>query len=351
MKKFFNLRWLSIVRRVIYWVVPVVILYVVFSRIDFEALKTAVGKTRKDFFLLGLLHAPFFLLAGAIRWYTLLRQYHGRAVGAGFALKHYWIGYSLGVFAPASIGWDLYRIAVSARKFGRLVSNTMIIITEKLMALVTCTLLIILVYPQLPVASSSEAGKVLRLAYILFLGAIVLLAGLNLALRNRMLLGFLDRMETYLTKSIKRALAKFNLADGFGDSRIHLKEMIKPLTSPGKLLPVILLSFMIQFISASRAQVFFYSLGYHIPLAVNFFVAPVLFFIFLLPISFGSLGIREGAHILLYGLFGVPAEIALLVSFFNLSCMLINHLIGGLLILYSNIKGESTSKTIQENNV
>ena len=58
---------------------------------------------------------------------------------------------------------------------------------------------------------------------------------------------------------------------------------------------------------------------------------PVLYFIFLLPISFGSLGIREGAYILLYGLFGVPAETALVVSFFNLLGVLLNNLIGALL--------------------
>jgi uncharacterized membrane protein YbhN (UPF0104 family) len=28
----------------------------------------------------------------------------------------------------------------------------------------------------------------------------------------------------------------------------------------------------------------------------------------MLPISFGSLGIREGAYIVVYGLFGLPAE-------------------------------------------
>lgn len=345
-----NRLWFTIVRRIVYWVVPFIILYMVFRRIDLGLLKENVSRTRMEIFLLGLLHAPLFLLAGAMRWFALLRQYHGRAVRPGFAVKHYWIGYSVGVFAPASIGWDLYRIAVSGRKFGKYVSNAVIIATEKLMALLTCTLLIIVVYPRIPISSSSEIGRVMRLAYILFLAAVVIMAAINLVFRNRMLLGSLHKVESYLKKYVKRALARFKLEGRLGESGGSLKEMTGPLTAPRALVQVIVLSLLIQIIAASRAQTFFYSLGYDIPVTVNLFVSPVLFFIFLLPISFGSLGIREGAHILLYGLFGVPAEIALLISFFSLSCMLTNHMIGGLLMLYLNIKGEKVSRSALEGN-
>ena len=54
--------------------------------------------------------------------------------------------------------------------------------------------------------------------------------------------------------------------------------------------------------------------------------------VFLLPISFGSLGIREGAYVLFYGAFAVPMETALLVSFFNLLGMLLNNLVGGIIL-------------------
>jgi hypothetical protein len=65
---------------------------------------------------------------------------------------------------------------------------------------------------------------------------------------------------------------------------------------------------------------------------VNLFVAPIFFIIFLIPISFGSIGVREGAFILLYGQFGVPMEVALLVSFFNLFGLFLNNIIGALFI-------------------
>ena len=51
-----------------------------------------------------------------------------------------------------------------------------------------------------------------------------------------------------------------------------------------------------------------------------------------LPISFAGFGVREGAYILLLGMFGVPPESGLVVSFFALSAMLVNYAIGGILI-------------------
>ncbi|MFC2029611.1 lysylphosphatidylglycerol synthase transmembrane domain-containing protein [Chloroflexota bacterium] len=93
------------------------------------------------------------------------------------------------------------------------------------------------------------------------------------------------------------------------DRRIPFREMIAPVPSPRRLLPALLFSFWIQFQSALRAQVFFLALGYELPFAVNLFVAPVIYFVSHLPISFGGFGVREAAFILLYGLFGVPPEI------------------------------------------
>jgi uncharacterized membrane protein YbhN (UPF0104 family) len=103
------------------------------------------------------------------------------------------------------------------------------------------------------------------------------------------------------------------------------------LRRPELVLPVTIYSFLIQLTSAVGNQIFFIAVNYDLPFLVNLFVVPVLYFVFLLPISFGSLGIREGAYILLYGAFGVPMETALLVSFFNLLGLLLNNLIGAII--------------------
>jgi hypothetical protein len=97
---------------------------------------------------------------------------------------------------------------------------------------------------------------------------------------------------------------------------------------------VLSFSLAIQLTAAAGSQIMFRAVGYQIPFLVNIFVSPVFFLVFLLPISFGSLGVREATYIILYGLFGVPAETALLVSFLNLSGILLNNAIGAVLIWF-----------------
>jgi uncharacterized membrane protein YbhN (UPF0104 family) len=154
----------------------------------------------------------------------------------------------------------------------------------------------------------------------------------------------LGRLETYSLTLLKRFADGFRLRAKIGEPDILLKAVIEPLTRPGQLLPMLLASVSIQLVMAVGNQIFFQALGYDLPFVVNLFVGPIMFLLFVLPISFGSLGIRESAYILLYGLFNVPPEIALIVNFFNLSGILLNNLLGGLLMMISGSGGEVSSE-------
>jgi uncharacterized membrane protein YbhN (UPF0104 family) len=61
-------------------------------------------------------------------------------------------------------------------------------------------------------------------------------------------------------------------------------------------------------------------------------------FIFLLPISFGSIGIREGAYIFFYGIFGMDQEAALLLAFLTLSGAFLNVFIGAIVLQVSSVR-------------
>jgi uncharacterized protein (TIRG00374 family) len=282
--------------------------------------------------------SPVLILIGALRWRFLLGQYHRRPARLGWVLKHYWIGLAVGVFAPGQIGWDVYRVVASGRRFGHYGANVAVILVEKFMALITCLSLALALYPVLPIERSPEVEGVLRVAVLLFFASLILVAIMAFALRNRVLTEWVDRIEVRLGRVIDRFAARFQAGRQESSARVPLRLLMEPLVTPGKVLPVLLLSFAIQLVAATRAQVFLRALGYSLPFLANLWIAPVLFFVFILPISFGSLGIREAAFILLYGLFGVPPEIALLVSFFNLTGLLLNNLIGGGVMLLSNVR-------------
>jgi hypothetical protein len=66
---------------------------------------------------------------------------------------------------------------------------------------------------------------------------------------------------------------------------------------------------------------------------VHVFVWTLMFFIFLVPISIGTLGVREATFIVVFGLFGVEDEEALAGSFVGLASLLFTVAIGGVVWL------------------
>lgn len=309
-------RLLSFLRQAVFWLLPVLILAAIFRRVDLRALGENFARTRPGPALLGLLYYPLVILVGALRWRLLLTQFNRGRVEWGFALKQYWIGLAVGLFGPASVGWDAYRVIAAGRRFGRFAPGAAAIAAEKLLALTACAGLVIGLYPFLPIEASDTARAILRTAYALFAGAVLAFLFL-VAARHR--------LEDWIRGLTDRLLRRARGSEPAGDA------LLAPLTSWRLLRGTLALSFFNLFVAALGNQLFFRAAGCPLPFVANLFVLPVLMFVFLLPISFGSLGIREGAYILLYGLFGVPAETALLVSFFNLAGLLFNTLIGGIL--------------------
>jgi glycosyltransferase 2 family protein len=329
-------RFLRLFYRISYWLIPAVVLYLVFRRIDLQGLVLILNRSNPWLVVLGIAYYPIVVMIGAWRWRALLTAYIG-TVPRRFVLKHYWTGLAIGYFMPGSLGWDAYRVAVAGRRYGHYTMNVAVIVVEKLSALVCCTAIIVVLSPAVPVSGQAGLSDILRLAYVLV--ACLLAAGLTTLLlwRNQ---SWLNRLESGSAILLNKLFARFSAGGKVTPATIPLREMIEPLTSRKCLVPVLALSFAIQFLGGLANQVFFLALGYKISIVANLFLGPVLFFIFLLPISFGSLGVREATYIVLYGLWGVPAETALLVSFFNLIGLLLNNAAGGLVMLVSNARGE-----------
>lgn len=322
------------VRRVFRFGVPLIVGYLIITRIDFDILKSSFLGTKSLLFVLGLFHAPVLILIAAYRWKLLLQQYLKKMVPSVFALRQYWIGQALGFFTPASLGLDAYRIAVGGKHFGSYPWNILIVLVEKIVALITCMAIIVVLYPLVPGIMDHRVKQIVLAAYVLLLVSMMVVLVIVLAGRNRIVSLLIDRLIQYVS-SILRSMGKRMGVSGMAENlRISIGMIAEPLLSP-RFLAVIVLSLGIQVVSSIKSQIYFLSLGYDIPFIVNLFVTPTIYFIFLLPVSLGSIGIREGVYILIYGLFGVPAEIALLVSFYNLLGILLNNAVGGVVIVFS----------------
>jgi uncharacterized protein (TIRG00374 family) len=321
------------IHRVAYCLIPAFILFLVFRRIDFHRLVFILDRSKPWLAGIGIVYYPLVVMLGAWRWRTLLAGYFQTAQ-TRFVLRHYWTGLALGYFVPSSLGWDAYRVAMASRRYGRLALNIAIIAIEKLSGLACCTAVIVLLSPVVPASNRAGLNHILRSAYLLIGFLLAATAATFLLWRSGNLL---HRVESGSAILLNKLFARFNAG---AVKVVPFKDMIAPMISGKCLVPVLAVSMSIQLLGGVADQIFFLAIGYKISIVANLFIGPVLFFVFLLPISFGSLGVREGAYILLYGLWGVPAEIALLVSFFNLIGVLLNNVVGGIVMLLSGGKSE-----------
>ncbi|MBN2311972.1 MAG: flippase-like domain-containing protein, partial [Candidatus Hydrogenedentes bacterium] len=86
------------------------------------------------------------MLAGVLRWRLLL---HGQGLRMPFwyMVQSWFIGRTIGIFLPGTIGLDGYRLYDSARYTGEVVKSTTVIAVEKLIGIIAMTLLVFLTFP------------------------------------------------------------------------------------------------------------------------------------------------------------------------------------------------------------
>jgi uncharacterized protein (TIRG00374 family) len=324
----------TLIRRLFYWGLPVAILFVVFRQVDLQVFRENLLRTDPIWVLVALVASPFVVSLGALRWNYLLRNCIDGRIPLAYSNRQYWMGLPLGMFVPAGLGWDAYRVLAIARRYGHYTMNMGVILVEKAMALVICMLLIVLIYPLIaPVGESPQLSRISVTACILLAATLVFLASAFMLRHFRIIRIHLKRLESRLSDIILAGVRRIRPGYRISTGALPVRHLVQPLASPLHFAPLMFYSLAIQVVAAAGAQLYFIAVGYDIPFLVNLFVTPVLFFIFLLPVSFGSLGVREAAYIILYGMFGVPMETALLVSFLAMAGLLLNNLIASMVIM------------------
>jgi uncharacterized membrane protein YbhN (UPF0104 family) len=327
---------LSGVRRTAYWILPVAILGFIFHKIDIAVLAETVRGADPWAYALGVLFFPLSLFLGAVRWRVLIRQYLGVAERLGFVFRQYCIGLSVSIFLPGYIGMDIYRVAVTGRRYEKYTSCIAVVLEEKIMSLVVCTGLVLGLSPWLKVRhDASVLASITDVAFAITVGGALAIGVLVVAAR----LAAVRDVTAFVTRKLQSVFEAMLRRIRMETSRISslppLIVLFEPLTRPSKLVPVVLLSGVIFVALGIANQLFLGALGHSLPFVVSLFVISVLFFVVAMPISFAGFGVREGAYILLLGMFGIPPETALVVSLFALSGTLLNYAIGGVSIYLS----------------
>jgi uncharacterized protein (TIRG00374 family) len=330
----------KVARQVLRFVLPIILLAIIFSRIDLDKL---IGNFREVnyIYLLGVLALIVLpqVLIGSFRWKILLQGLYGIDVPYLSLLRYMWIGMFVGYFVPGGIGIDIFRTYGAKKHGGGYKKNIATIIAEKIYAAIASILLLLVCYLIVRDRITAEPGIIELIRICFFAGSLLLLLGTASVIatrtgRGRILLSFIHRkFDSAIVKVMSRITGR--------DRNIMEEEnitstLIKPLFNWRIILLTVSITILLRILTGIGINILYRALGMELPILVNVFVSTLLFYLFILPVSFGSLGVREGGNILLYGLFGVEAETALTASFLSLACIMVGISVGGIIMLVDN---------------
>ena len=86
------------------------------------------------------------MLCGVLRWRLLLKG-QGLRMPFWYMVQSWFIGRTIGIFLPGTIGLDGYRLYDSSRYTGDVIKSTTVIAIEKLIGIIALTLLVFLTFP------------------------------------------------------------------------------------------------------------------------------------------------------------------------------------------------------------
>ncbi|MBN2185131.1 MAG: flippase-like domain-containing protein [Candidatus Krumholzibacteriota bacterium] len=327
-------------KHIIRFVLPIILLTVIFRRVDLGKL---AGNFREVNFiyLIGVVVLAVFsqLLIGSLRWKIILKGLYGIGVPYLSLLKYMWIGLFVGYFVPGGVGIDIYRTYKVAKHGGGYDRNIAAIIGEKIYAAIASLLLLLVCYLIIRSRINAEPG-IIRIIWVCFMaGSTAVLLGVAALItigrgRGRALLSFVYRR---LESAIIKIMSKISGRDRKSiEEKDYASTLIKPLFNWKIVLMAVSMTVIMRILTGIGINILYRALDVQLPVIVNIFVNTLLFYIFILPVSFGTLGVREGGNILLYGLFGVDVESALAASYLSLACVLLAISIGGIILLADN---------------
>ncbi len=317
------------------WILPVAVLGIIGSRVDFSRLAGSLSTVDPLFLVLGVCTFPLGLMSCAFRWTCLTRAMVKWPVGYWFMLSHYWYGMSMGRFVPGSIGSDIYRLLALGRRTGAYGAAALVIVLEKVAGIAGISLVFLtalhLAVPQMDRSWHLSKTVQLGVAAVVLLALVVL--GAASMLRSSRVLYVLTRTADRLVHKATARIMREAETRKRGAANGNESGEVAGLDLFLRLLLVVLLTLPIIFFSALAHQLFLLSLGQSVPLSANVLLVTLLSVAAFAPLSIGNLGIREGGFIFVYGLYGVEMETSLLAALFMLSSMLLMDGMGVLLLM------------------
>ena len=299
------------------YLVSIVLLVVVFTTADVSLLIETISSVSPAMATFAISIYLIIIPLMTIRWNYLVKELVGESPRYLTSVSDYWSGMAVGWATPSNIGMDAYRAVRMTQRTGKPSRQVGIIIIEKLLTLGSCIALSLLVFPF--VIDSMETSFPLFIPFRETASLFVIMIFIIVYFRDSAVSKLIN-----ITKKIESALSK----RWFEKSEVQETDVVNDFS----LIPPISISISQILVLAIIDLILINSMSAEITLLQTLFSVSILTIIFSIPISFGSLGVRESSYILIYSEFGLSLEQSLSLSMLNLSGILLNSLVGSILI-------------------
>ena len=230
----------------------------------------------------------------------------------------FWSGFAIGFFTPGGVGIDAYKTIRICKSYGKWFENVLAIALDKIYTL--AIVLVLTVISSFFVDLSDEKLQLTIYRVATGFALFFLLTPLCYFLIGKKRLGLLFE---FIFNKIKGILIRYGRKsnDRSLEDFVHLFKLSVSLKFLFSFINTTLLKLVFPIL---KNYVFLKALGFDLTFLEHSFVYFCFYIVSMLPISFGHFGVRESSHIILFGLFGINSEVALMVSFLNLSSQLFN---------------------------
>ena len=300
-------------------IVAIALMTLLFSVTEWRQVLSLVFKSSPAMVIIGILLSVFGLVLSAHRWKILLRAFNS-SPPLGLTVKLYWVGSFFSNFLPTNIGGDIAR-AVLTKPLCPLAQAAASILVERLTGLSILLILAAIGIFYRPDYFAVPGVRLLIWACILGMAAVIVLIT---TMGNRIasiLNQYLNRSDSILTKALKK-IQKLVSSVNYYHGRPELVLLALLLAIP---FYVSVVAFQFVIIAAVGAN-----LGW----VEVLFIAPLIPLVSLIPASINSIGIAEGAFVVLYTQAGLTPEQALAAALLRRFILLIVSLFGGILWVF-----------------
>jgi uncharacterized membrane protein YbhN (UPF0104 family) len=250
-------------------------------------------------------------LIAAYRWYALLKQVDV-ALGFGNIVRLVFVSGFVGYFMPGTLGIEALRIYGFSRTSANLALAVTSVAVDRLLGTFALILVALLGLALLPRSMPDIASEALPpgIGRVGWLGLLAL-GGLAAAALSPPL----RRLALHLVSRWRR------LQDGarkvFGIIDIYRR---RPLS----LLANAMVAVGFQLLRCAAVGIGALAFGVELPWVVYLAVTPLITMLARIPISIAGLGVQEAGFVYFYGAFGMPAEVALLLSLAIRACTILS---------------------------